>query len=63
MSERLWSYSELKYIKVNEMNYGSEELADLVNVKFHSGEKARTPHDIDKIKSGKTIFTRKRERR
>ena len=62
MSERLWSYKELKFIKVNQLSCGSDELAEKVNGKFHDGEKVRSPLDIDKIKGGNTIFTHKREK-
>ncbi len=50
MSERLWSYSELKFIKINENNCSSDELAEKVNGKFHKGERVREAKDIEKIK-------------
>jgi len=58
--ERLWSYTELKFIKVNENNCSSEELAEKVNEKFHKGEKARTAADMDRIKGSRNIFNHKR---
>jgi len=63
MLERLWSYGELKFIKLNELSCSSEELAQKVNGKFHDGEGVRCARDIEKIKGTNTIFTRKRERR
>lgn len=62
MSERLWSYTELKYIMVNGLGCSSEELAEKVNGKFHDGEVVRTARDVEKIKSGSNIFTRKKRR-
>ena len=61
-SERLWSYGELKIIKLHESGESSGDVATLLNERFHCGEAVRSAQDVDRIKSSGTIFTRKRDR-
>ncbi len=56
MRERLWTYPELKFIRLHQDDYSAEELRGLVNQKFHGGVEIRSERDIEKIKRGKTIF-------
>jgi len=59
----MWSYSELRCVKANELSCSSEDLAEKLNVRYHNGDDIRTASDVDKIKGTNTIFTRKREKR
>lgn len=56
MAERLWTYPELKYVFVNQLKLNPAELALQVNREFHDGLDIRSPHDIEKVRRGRTIF-------
>jgi len=58
MTERLWTYPELKYVTVHKHKLDGASLAAEVNRKFHEGRPIRSIEEIERIKKGKTIFNK-----
>lgn len=56
MQDRLWSYPEIKFIKVHSREYSNEELAQHLNEKFHNNQTVRTAIDVIKQRNKKNIF-------
>ena len=59
MTERMWTYPELKFVFINRLKLAPQELAVAVNKEFHDGQDIRNSRDIEKVKSGRNIFNKK----
>jgi len=56
MGEKLWSYPEIKFVKVHYAEYSNEELAETLNQRFHNNAGIRTAVDVIHLKSKRSIL-------
>jgi hypothetical protein len=62
MPERLWTYPELRFITAFQHKFEPVILCAEVNRRFHEGDSIRSPDDVVRILSNKTIFNREKRR-
>lgn len=55
MGKPLWSYQEIKYIRIHATT-ASDELTKALNEKFHKGEPTRTLFEVNRIRRQRSIF-------
>ncbi|MBD3261931.1 MAG: hypothetical protein GF334_09755 [Candidatus Altiarchaeales archaeon] len=58
MSERLWSYTELRLAYIKSRQEGPEQAASFLNQKFHDGEGVRSAQDVERVLEQHPIFAR-----
>jgi hypothetical protein len=61
--ERLWSFSELKFVQACTRGMADEQVAEELNARFHGGSGVRTTMDVAAIRKKKTIFAFEDERK
>lgn len=61
--QRLWGFSELKFIHACTRGMTIDRIAEELNTRFHEGRSIRTPMDVEQIRQKKTIFSFEDERR